>query len=501
LEEKEMKKKKIVDYVLQVTLFVLIISLFASCGKSEEAATDSEGPTEISMALTFDGVEPPQPGSEVQKIIEAYTNTKLSITWYPNFGQILATMIASGDLPDLVNTLDNTISKEAMRDGMFWDLKPFLADTNNLKNYHPTIITNLSVDGKLIGIPKVRPLVRRTILYRKDWADKLGLSKPTNIPELYEFLKAFAYNDPDGNGVKDTYGLTLEVNWLSFFPFVFGSPNRWEERNGELVFQFTTPEYLDGLKFLRRLYEEQILHPEWATIPRNQFNIIFQEGKVLGGFLDSSMAIQSLGPPLEAKNPGASLDSVTHFVNPRGEVRTIGESGHLGSLSIPKTVSEAKAKKIVKFNDQLADEAMASLLVWGIEGVHYKVENNLAVSIPEMEPDFVDVVRWPFKLPFSTVEYEYFARPGAYSKYLQMMLDVDKAELEYMVPNPVFPLFSQTYSERGTSLDQIWTDASVQFINGIINETQYNEAVALWRAQGGDQVAKEFTAEYAKQGN
>jgi len=40
----------------------------------------------------------------------------------------------------------------------------------------------------------------------------------------------------------------------------------------------------------------------------------------------------------------------------------------------------------------LADEPMASLMVWVIEGKHYKVENGLAVVIPEMESDYVDAV-------------------------------------------------------------------------------------------------------------
>ncbi|MDR1587198.1 MAG: extracellular solute-binding protein [Treponema sp.] len=488
--------------IYAVLAAVLALGLFASCGgggaKTEETAGTAEPPVEISLAFVFDGVEVPQPGGEIQKLIEAYTNTKLTLNYYSKYGDVYPTLLASGDLPDVTTALDIPLTKDSMKTGVFWDLKPFMADTNNLKNYHPTIVENSSVDGKMIGVPKVRPLVRRTIIYRKDWAGKLGLKEPTNIEELYEFLKAFAYNDPDGNGVKDTYGLSTQTDLgIRFFTFLHGAPNVWEPRNGEFVYHFTTPEYLDGLKFLKRLYDEKILHPEWATIPRNQFNIIFREGKVLGAFHDSTNAFQQLGSPLEEKIPGASVESFTHMKNPKGEIRTMGESGHLGWLAIPKTVPEEKAKKIVKFLDMLADEPMATLMVWGIEGVHYKVEDGKAVMIPEMESKYVDAVRWPFKLPFSTVNYEDYARPGVYSKYVQMQLDVDEEELKYMVPNPVFPLFSQTYAERSQSLDQIVNDASVQFINGMINETQFKAEVAKWKALGGDQVAKEFAEAYA----
>ena len=52
------------------------------------------------------------------------------------------------------------------------------------------------------------------LLVRKDWLDKLGLAAPTTLDELYDVLYAFTYNDPDGNGKNDTYGLGafIEIN-------------------------------------------------------------------------------------------------------------------------------------------------------------------------------------------------------------------------------------------------------------------------------------------------
>jgi len=49
---------------------------------------------------------------------------------------------------------------------------------------------------------------RSNIVYRKDWAEKVGITKaPETWDELYDMLYKFTYNDPDGNGKQDTYGM------------------------------------------------------------------------------------------------------------------------------------------------------------------------------------------------------------------------------------------------------------------------------------------------------
>ena len=65
---------------------------------------------------------------------------------------------------------------------------------------------NASIDGKLYGIYRERPLSRQGIVIRKDWLDNLGLDMPKTVDELYETAKAFTEKDPDQNGKNDTIG-------------------------------------------------------------------------------------------------------------------------------------------------------------------------------------------------------------------------------------------------------------------------------------------------------
>lgn len=500
--------------IMSISLCItLLLSLGTACSSGSESSSttnssdnsstvensiseESTGePTSISMYLVFDGVEYPAPGNDIQKIIEEYTNTQLEISAYGNYGDLYPTMLASGDFPDVMTTLDLPITKDAVRSGMFWDIMPYLDSTNNLKDYHPTTLENSTVDGKLIGIPKVRPLVRRTFVYRKDWADQLGLSVPTNVEEFYQFLKSYATSDLDGNGEQDTYGLIADKTVINHMCFLFGAPNVWEIKDGQAIRNFTTPEYLEGLKFMKKLVDEKILHPEWSTVSRNQFYNVFEDGT--GGVMwDSTNAIQMLGARVEAKDPNASVDAFTLLTDTKGQQRTMGEAGHLGWLSIPSVVPEEKVGKIVEFFDKTADEEMASLLVWGVEGQHYNVEEGNAIPIEEAASNYEDTIRYPYKLPFSAVNYEDYARPGIYNKYQQRALDIDREMLEYMVPNPIFPLDSQTYFEMGKTLDQIIQDASIKFVSGALDESGFLAEVERWRTTGGDKVAQEYMESY-----
>ena len=58
------------------------------------------------------------------------------------------------------------------------------------------------VDGKLLCIPRITVYngAMKTVYFRQDWLDNLGLSEPTTLDELHDVLYAFTYDDPDGNG-------------------------------------------------------------------------------------------------------------------------------------------------------------------------------------------------------------------------------------------------------------------------------------------------------------
>jgi putative aldouronate transport system substrate-binding protein len=95
------------------------------------------------------------------------------------------------------------------------------------------------------GIPSRAQLPNPPINYmffRQDWLDKLGLEMPKTTEDVEKILKAFTEDDPDGNGIDDTYGMCYNgsntINQLLLF---FGVDSWREEFQGDkLVAQAMT---------------------------------------------------------------------------------------------------------------------------------------------------------------------------------------------------------------------------------------------------------------------
>ena len=157
--------------------------------------------------------------------------------------QQVGRLIAGGNLPDLfyLNPGQNATAQfKAMDQGAFTDLTPFVTGDalkayKNLATFPDYMWNNVKFKNKIIGVPK--PLQRNGNIgfYRGDWAKKLGKAAPTSMPELHDFLVAFAKGDPDGNGQADTWGLgrygTMWEGWddARVALNMFGTPFTWRK--------------------------------------------------------------------------------------------------------------------------------------------------------------------------------------------------------------------------------------------------------------------------------
>ena len=111
--------------------------------------------------------------------------------------------------------------------------------------------------------------MRDGIVYRQDWLSNVGLDVPTNLEEFEDVLRAFTFEDPDGNGKDDTWGLVSTKASTSFDEIAiwFGAPNGWgEDENGNLQPMFMTDEYFESMNWLKGLYDEGILNSDFVTL-------------------------------------------------------------------------------------------------------------------------------------------------------------------------------------------------------------------------------------------
>ena len=82
-----------------------------------------------------------------------------------------------------------------------------------------------SPDGKMYKIGRVlESFPSYAVFVRADWLKKLNLDVPKTTEDLYKVAKAFAEQDPDGNGKKDTYGMALSFRSEFAIDMMFGKP-------------------------------------------------------------------------------------------------------------------------------------------------------------------------------------------------------------------------------------------------------------------------------------
>ena len=105
-------------------------------------------------------------------------------------------------------------------------------------------------------------------------------------------LKSFANSDYDGNGSKDTFGLTMtgstkRCDWI--FDPAFGIGLTWEKSSSGYSHKFISPKQKEKLAFYKKLYDDGILDPEFITDKWDVMEDKYYSGKV--GMICGSIGI------------------------------------------------------------------------------------------------------------------------------------------------------------------------------------------------------------------
>jgi len=491
-----------------VTMFILISTALIGCsnndkvdGSEDGQAGEANGKQQIDIMMHFDGLEFPQKGNDVEKAIEEYTNTELDIQAAPGatVAEKLPAVVASGEMPQVIG---NSWFREpyminAFRGDVFWEIGPYLDQFPNLSSINPIIYDNISLDGKIYGLPRVRPLARDVYIYRKDWLNNLGMEEPKTVEQFYDMLYAFTYNDPDQNGEDDTYGMAVTGQGIiNRFAPLFGAPNGWGEQDGQFYHAATTDEYLDGLNYFKKLYDEKLITQDFAVIERSQWEEAFSTGKA-GVWPDTSNAVMRMYNRMKETEPDVELGVFSLLEGPHGK-RVPAGGGHNGIFVFPKSSikTEQELLDILGFFEKLQEEPMHTLFKWGIEGTHYELVDGKPVPIEGT--DLHNEVILPYTLPMGIVPAEVNAIKGDLTPLEILEQEIPIENEQYAIHNPTINLISETQAEKGSQLNTIIEDANIKYIMGEIDVDGWKAQIENWRSSGGDQMAEEYAKEFAK---
>jgi putative aldouronate transport system substrate-binding protein len=478
-----------------------------SGAKTEETAkpAEPEKPTEITIMLPLNIAETPP--DTIKNELEKLTNTKLTYQFFPadTYEEKLNASFATGSLPQvtyLKNQATFVQMKEAIREGQFWEIGPYLSEFPNLGKLKEEILNNTKVDGKLYSVYIGRPLARQGIIYRKDWADKLSIAAPANVDELFAMMEKFTTGDPDGNGKPDTIGLA-DRNDLIYGAFKtasawFGTPNGWGEREGQLVPDFTTPEYTATMDYIKKIRDAKLMNVDFAATSKTDQVNMFTSGKA-GVYIGSMQDVDSLVKDLVKNVPTAVVDTHSMVAGPQGQLASWSIPGYNNVALFPKSAikDEAELKKILAFFDKLMTPEVSNVMYWGIEGTHYTVVDGKAKASSDKELTEREVKGYKDSVigePETNGMYEGYHELPARIHAEQLIIENEKIA----VADPTAALDSPTYTEKGTGLQDLIKDATYKYIYGSIDKAGFDKAVEDWKKRGGAQIIEEYNAAYKK---
>lgn len=262
-----MKGKKLLSKVLLTTMMGLAV-----CGTTGMATEDSSD-VEIEVFFMNPWVNIAPSGADflADYISETYGGTWKMTLASEGETELIARM-AAGDAPDLIQF--GTTAQHSL----LYEQGVLLEDWNDYADQMPTWLANMSEndktyytteDGKLSAITPMAGNQCWAFMIRQDWLKNLNLEMPTNAEELLDVMRAFTFDDPDGNGVNDTYGFTVagagSVGELSKLLLLYDNLYLYI-KDGEVTNAIVEGTYKQYLNLAKTIVEEGLINPDWYTI-------------------------------------------------------------------------------------------------------------------------------------------------------------------------------------------------------------------------------------------
>lgn len=376
-----------------ITLILCAVMLVSCMGVVAQA---DDRPT-ITVAIFDRGQVPPEKGNyednDVTQWINEHSPVKVEFVPVPRWETqtMYNTWLASGEAPDLIMEYQPEYVQNYANQGALVELSSYIDEYGpNIRALTPDAVAQWGVynDGEY-AIPAIRSeieVANWSAYIRQDWLDNLGLEMPTNFDELYEVIRAFREDDPDGNGEKDTYGWDFASVGKNIILNSFGAKDgSWiPDEDGGLTHVDVSPVTMEAHKFLKKLYDNDLVNPEFVTDTTGQ-NVVqaFVTGK-LGTYAQNHGYINTHYPALMENCPEAVIKPIPPF-GPQG-FYTERECSFLNM--VPTTCKNPE--NVVKYLDWMIAEGWESVR-YGEEGVHYIKEDGVIINIADVETQQKDL--------------------------------------------------------------------------------------------------------------
>ncbi len=481
---------------MALVVLLLSLSLFA------QGTKEPTGPTTIELwygaAVTEAG---PPPSDWVGfDIIRDKLDIDLKLTALPSNESDQDVKIqaaaAANNLPDLFMVRRDVLSR-LVPQGLLAPVDDLYAKmpVRTAAHYDEVSKSHARIGGKSYGLADPGSIMKNEgLLIRKDWLDNLGLAIPKTIDELWEVMRAFTFDDPDGNGRNDTwgYGAFQEINNYEAWPGrrleplfgAFGVEGTWNMEEANAGLNVMKPAFYDAMVFLKGIVDEGIIDPNWLSYKKDDFRAAWKQGRF--GIMreqNAAYAAQSNYAPFDKNFPDGNWAIIDPPKGPAGKASIGPYTANFRIYAISaKAAKEGKADKIAALLEWMASDEGYYLLGWGVEGVNYTKDANgipVANDLPNADLAFSapggQTVTQLRNMVFYNGDIELYAR---YPKYTT---DVSKKEMsalavlrEMQTKTWTAQVGSDTLPIPNADLKRFYEQGLSEFITGKRDLTQAN---------------------------
>lgn len=310
-------------------------------------------------------------------------NMDLTIVRSGDWTGTINMMVASGEVPDIMHQADlsNQLYKDLREGDVLADFMQVAAENPGryIKLLEITddkwakAIFSEDDGASFYVLPREYGLYPHAFYIREDWLQQTGLPKPTNLDELYTTLKALVEADPDGKGTTGISSPTWGLNHLIAGFNGVGLEGRWTVQDGKYVRAAIAEDTREGLRYLNKLYSENLLDQETFTGTQDIFIGKFVNGEAAMLILDFTFA-SSLEKSLLELYPTAQLGVLAPDLQGPKNIARYAASKWFQSVAVSNR--SADVTRCFDILEYILSDDGQDILANGIEGVHYTLGSD-----------------------------------------------------------------------------------------------------------------------------
>lgn len=538
--------KKIKNLIGILLVLVLSIGLLSGC-KNDTPSNNQQGTQEDSndsgdsnestgessesgekMTISVMGIDwgyGPVENSEMEQWWEDYFDVEFDIEWvsYTDYDQKLNTLLSSGkqdDIPDVVQIkkVDSSfyypVFAQAIDAGGFLDLTEYLFDGGIVENneimstWSDTIWENATYNGGIYILPRSTSEVapQSGVSVRRDLMREHGFEEePKNMDELKDWLIGLA--KASGLYALDFSTPDFDHDRVKAFAVAFTGVMDWGiDENGEFVHQPFADGYIDFLNWMKDLYDEGVLDPEFILDQGTTSD--WKAGNsvaFLNAWYNWNQSEDRVTSKIFDKNLPDTYEAwgLMPLEGPKGYAVNVDPYGFGEAITINSNVSEEKLAKILEVFNQTSEE-YRDVLQYGVEDLHYNFdENGVRQSTDEQaakkQEGYVGAWNQIFlKANADMINDKFVARESS-AEAIERAKEIKQAtenmvqEMDLKMEN--LNLNSETYASRWSSLvadlddmrgkyvmGQISEDDWFAYVDSIVNSADYQDIIAEFKA-------------------